>query len=138
MITCQFFLFAKTHGSFLIQSTNIILWATFTLYSINLHYFRSILSFFFGNITPWTANNISKPFVNFKSWCNAYNWIVYWFADLFMWAKVQKTAPKHLFWAFWRHFLTRQTPENQFLRKMPNLLSFTLYYYIYKVSCQTN
>ena len=76
------FLFAKTRRSFLIQSTNIFLWATFTLYSIKYAILNQFWAFS-EKITPWTAKNISKPVVNFKSWCNSSNWIVFWFADLF-------------------------------------------------------
>ena len=128
------FLFAKTRGNSLIQSTNIFLWSTFTLHSIKyaiLHWFWA----FFENITPCTATNISKSVVSFKSCCNTSNWIACWFADLFMRAKVWKTAQKSLFCLF---FWQDRPPKNQFFTKMPNLLSFTSYYYICKVSCQTN
>ena len=114
------FLFAKTRGSSLIQSTNIFLWATFTLYSIK-YTILDQFSAFFENITPWTAKNISKPVVYFKSWYNTSNWIVCWFAE-------KKEQPKNAYFErFGCIFWQGGPPENQFSRKMQNLLSFTLY-----------
>ena len=138
MITCQFFLFAKTHGSFLIQSTNIILWATFTLYSINLHYFRSILSFFLEILPPGQLtifqNHLLTSNRDVTHIIGSFTGLLIYLCEQRCRKQPQNTYFGHFGGIFWQG----RPSENQFLRKMRNLLSFTLYYYIYKVSCQTN
>ena len=118
------FLFAKTRGSSLIQ--HLFLSHNYTIFH-QICYFRSVLSFFWNYYPPGQLRIFQNQLLISNHDVIHLLGSFAGFLICLCEQKCRKQPKNAYFGRFGGVFWQGQPPENQLSRKMPNLLSFTLY-----------